>query len=200
VLCFGPPRGAQVTFVHREDWGVPWKRHARATAQREAARRYLHAYGPAAPKDFARWMHIEPAEAAAAFDALDVDAVDGSFVLKGDTAVPPPPKPPGPIVRLLPQYDAYILGAFPRERVVPPEAKPRTSSYKKGKWEGPAALPLVLVDGLVAGMWARTATKRSMKVTVEPFTDFDETLLAAEVERLATFSNREASLTVGRLP
>ncbi|HVF73477.1 MAG TPA: winged helix DNA-binding domain-containing protein [Acidimicrobiales bacterium] len=183
VLCFGKPQGSKVTFVHRKDWGVPWKRHARATAQREAARRYLDAYGPAAPKDFARWMHIDPAEAKAAFDGLDGD---------GDA---PPPKGPT-AVRLLPQYDAYILGAFPRDKVVPPEAKPRISTYGKGKWEGPAALPLVLVDGVVAGMWAR----KGLKVTVEPFVDIDEPLLEAEVERLGSFLGGQASLTVARLP
>lgn len=192
VLCFGPPRGAQVTFVHRRDWGVPWKRVERRKARQEAARRYLHAYGPATAKDFARWMHIEPAEAKAVFDVLDLDPVDGGFVLAGDTAAPPPGPP---TVRLVPQYDAYILGAFPRERVVPPEAKPRIASYKRGRWEGPAALPLVLIDGVVAGMWER---KRST-VTVEPFTDLDEGALAAEVERLAAFTGREAALRVGRL-
>ena len=199
ILCFGPPRGNQVTFVHRKDWGVPWKRHGRATAHREAARRYLHAYGPAAPKDFARWMHVEPAEAKAAFEALDLDAVDRSrFVLAGDTDWPS--SSTAPVVRLLPQYDAYVLGAFPRDEVVPPSTKPRISTYGKGRWEGPAALPLVLVDGVVAGMWARTLTARAVAVTVEPFADIDADLLHDEVERLGAFLNREASLAIGRLP
>lgn len=185
VLCFGPPRGNQVTFVHRKDWGVPWKRPDRPAAQREAARRYLYAYGPAAPKDFARWMHIDPAEARAAFDGLEPDDA-------------PPPAPGPTTVRLLPQYDAYVLGAFPRDEVVPPATKPRISTYRKGKWEGPAALPLVLVDGVVAGMWSRTLTTRT--VTVEPFADVDTDLLDGEVARLGAFLNREASLTIGRLP
>lgn len=197
VLCFGPPRGTQVTFVHRDDWAIPWKRHARAGAQREAARRYLYAYGPATPKDFARWIHIDPTEAEAAFAALDLDGVGKAFVLAGDTEVPPP----GPTtVNLVPQYDAYILGAFPRDQVVPADAKPRISSYGRGKWEGPAALPLVLVDGVVSGMWARKVTAKAVAVTVEPFTDFDTDLLWGEVERLGAFLNRQASLAIGRLP
>lgn len=198
ILCFGAPRGTQVTFVHRKDWGVPWKRHTRVAAQQEAARRYLHAYGPAAPKDFARWMHIEPAEAKAAFDALDLDAAERSrFVLAGD--IEWASTSGASVVRLLPQYDAYILGAFPRDEVVPPSTKARIGTYGKGRWEGPAALPLVLVDGVVAGMWSRKVTKRAVAVTVEPFSDFDSGLLDDEVARLATFLNREASLTVGRL-
>lgn len=188
VLCFGPPRGNQVTFVHREDWGVPWKRHHRAAAQREAAKRYLHAYGPATPKDFARWMHIDPAEAKAAFEGLGDDDQGGA------------PTDGPATVRLLPQYDAYMLGAFPRDKVVPASAKPRTSSYGKGKWEGPAALPVVLVDGVVGGIWARKLTARSVKVTVEPFVDIDEALVEAEVDRLGAFLKRQASFAVGRLP
>lgn len=195
VLCFGPPRGAQVTFVHRRDWGVPWKRVARARAQEEAARRYLHAYGPATPQAFARWMHIEPSEAKAVFDRLDVEPAAHGVVLRGDTDDPAPPGPA--VTRLVPQYDAYILGALPREHVVPPEAKARISTYKRGRWEGPAALPLVLVDGVVAGMWER----KGRVVTVEPFgdADLDADALAAEVERLARFVGQEASLRVGRL-
>ncbi len=104
------------------------------------------------------------------------------------------------MVRLLPQYDAYVLGAFPRDEVVPPSTKPRISTYGKGRWEGPAALPLVLVDGVVAGMWARKLTTRAVAVTVEPFTEFDTDLLDGEVERLGAFLNRQASLTIGRLP
>lgn len=192
ILCFGPPRGAQVTFVHRQDWGVPWKRVARARAQAEAARRYLAAYGPATSKEFARWTHIDRAEAKAAFDALDLDPLGHGFVLAGDGEEPPPGPP---VTRLVPQYDAYILGAFPREQIVPPEAKARIAGYKRGRWEGAAAVPLVLVDGVVAGLWDRKGTV----VTVEPFTDLDRAALEAEVERLAAFSRKQASLRVGRL-
>ena len=39
--------------------------------------------------------------------------------------------PPGSL-RLLPQYDCYLLGCGPRERIVPEAARPRVNTYGRG--------------------------------------------------------------------
>jgi hypothetical protein len=58
-------------------------------------------------------------------------------------------------VRLLPQYDVYVFAAGPRERVVPPAVKPLIFGHGRGRYEGATGLPVLLVDGVVAGMWQR---------------------------------------------
>src|SRR3954470_21677481 len=57
-LCFGPNQGRNVTFVRPAAWlGVPEDRHQMEPyeALQEVGRRYLSAYGPAIPENFARW-------------------------------------------------------------------------------------------------------------------------------------------------
>ena len=45
-LCFGPPQGQKVTFVHPEDWLGAQPSFEPDAALRDVARRYLAAYGP----------------------------------------------------------------------------------------------------------------------------------------------------------
>jgi len=58
MLCFGPDRGRKVTYTNPHRW-LPGFRPARGdTALRTLVTRYLHAYGPATPQHFARWLAI----------------------------------------------------------------------------------------------------------------------------------------------
>lgn len=52
VLCFGPPAGSKVTFVHPDDWLGPQREWDPPEALREVARRYAEAYGPVGPRQF----------------------------------------------------------------------------------------------------------------------------------------------------
>jgi DNA glycosylase AlkZ-like len=53
LLCFGPSRGQSVTFVSPRAWLRGWRALDPDEAIVEAARRYLHAFGPATKTDFA---------------------------------------------------------------------------------------------------------------------------------------------------
>ena len=46
-LCFGPPKGARVTFVHVEEWLGPLRAWDPEEALHEVARRYATTYAPA---------------------------------------------------------------------------------------------------------------------------------------------------------
>ena len=107
VLCFGPNRGRKVTYTSPHRW-LPGLAPAPG-ANGALLRAYLHAYGPARPRDFAQWLAAPPRWAAAAFDDLGdelervtVDGVEG-WVVAGDRSVPDT-APRG--VRLLPYFDA----------------------------------------------------------------------------------------------
>lgn len=63
------------------------------TALAELVRRYLHAYGPATPAQFASWLAV-PAGASELFDSLageleEVELAGGrAWVVAGDTELP----------------------------------------------------------------------------------------------------------------
>jgi DNA glycosylase AlkZ-like len=170
-LCQGPPNGSKVTFVRPDQWIAGWQPVDEGEGLREACRRFLHSYGPAGPVDFSQWFGpgaLKVSAARALFDSLDaeVEAVDvdgrSAFVLAGDTTF----TELRPSVRLLPEYDAYIMGSRERDRLVPAPVRELIARHKRGRYEGPAGVRFVLVDGLAAGLWERTRRGKLIELQI----------------------------------
>jgi Winged helix DNA-binding domain len=96
-------------------------------------------------------------------------------VLAGDTAAGK-----GSSLRLVPQYDAYVIGSRPRERVMTEAARARIRSFRRGVFEGAVALQVVLLDGRIVGLWER----KGGRVRVEAFERLPKRALRAEADRL----------------
>ncbi len=93
-------------------------------------------------------------------------------------------------VRLIPEYDAYILGFRERDELVPPEVREQVAAHGKGKYEGPAGTPFLLIDGLCAGIWQRRKTGRQATITVQParrLTRSERSGVEAEADRIGHF-------------
>jgi hypothetical protein len=170
LVCFGPPRGGKPTYALREDWlGTDLPRLPRERAVAELARRYLRAFGPAAPEDFASWSGLPLRDARAAWPE---GARDGT-----------PVDPPDPAaVRLLPAFDTYLLGYRSRELTVPAE-------HAREVWPGGGIVrPTVVANGRAVGTWRRAGRK----VEVEPFPNaaIDDEALAEEVADVQRFLAR----------
>ncbi|MFD2767541.1 winged helix DNA-binding domain-containing protein [Micromonospora eburnea] len=198
ALCFGPNRGRKVTYTSPRRW-LPGFQPAQASdALAGLVRRYLHAYGPATPQQFAQWLSAPRRWATELFDSLageleQVD-VDGSpaWVRAGDTA--PPPTPPHG-VRLLPYFDAYTVGCHPRERLFPgPAAQRALAGGQAGNF------PVLLIHGTVAGVWHQRRSGRKLHVTVEPLTPLtvaERRDLDDQVERIGEILEGKPELTIG---
>jgi hypothetical protein len=141
-LCQGPPQGAKVTFVRPDQWIDGWQVPEEQAALVEVCRRYLRTYGPARPGDFREWFSspaFRPADARALFDSLGAELeevdVEGrrAHVLAGDTAFPEPTTS----LRLLPEYDVYVMGFREREELVP-ESVRRQIAHGRARYDGPA--------------------------------------------------------------
>lgn len=187
VLCFGPPQGQKVTFVHLEDWLGPERRWEPQEALREVARRYAATYGPvSSDRQFREWCtrkYLAPEVVRELFDEIDV----------------PEPKPvePGSSVRLLPEYDVYVMGFREREHLVPPEVRKQVAAQGKGRWEGPAGTPFLVIDGMCAGIWSRKKTARKVELTVETarrLTRAERAGLDEEAARFGSFLGLEPVL------
>jgi len=113
--------------------------------------RYLAAFGPASRRDVAQFALLRMAELDPVFDALG-DAVDTLEGPDGETLydVPGAPLPdadaPAP-PRLLAMWDSVLLAYKDRSRVIPPAYRAQVIR-RNGD-----ALPTVLVDGYVCGVW-----------------------------------------------
>jgi hypothetical protein len=199
VLCFGPNRGSKVTYTNPRQWLPGFRPADRQTALAEVVRRYLHAYGPATPQQFAQWLGAPRRWATELFDSLSSELqqveVDGTlaWLVAGDTTVPGT-APQG--VRLLPYFDAYTVGCQPRELLFPGRAAERalTPSGQAGNF------PVLLIDGTVAGVWHQRRSGRTLDITVEPFdqlTAMQRRELDDQVERIGEFLEGKPQLTIG---
>ena len=106
-------------------------------------------------------------------------------------------------LRLVPQYDCYLLGSrFGREQLVPDAAKRRVFAFKNGRFEGATGLPVLLVDGVVAGMWERRERARRVEIRVESFirlTRAQREGLEAEAVRIGEFLGAPGVLSLTTL-
>ena len=199
VLCFGPNRGPNVTYTNPHRWLPGFKPEAGDTALRALISRYLYAYGPATPHDFAKWLSIPPARAVELFDDLASDLeyveMDGqpAWVRAGDTGTP---EEPHRGVTLLPYFDAYVVAGQPRNLLYPGPIATRalTPSGQAGNY------PVLLVDGVVGGVWHQRRSGRKLAVTVEPLTRLTarhRRQLDEEVELLGAVMEASPTLKVG---
>ncbi|CAM5723521.1 winged helix DNA-binding domain-containing protein [Streptomyces violaceorubidus] len=203
ALSFGPNRGRKVTYT-RPPHFTPLPPEE---ASRLLVRRYLYAYGPATPQHFARWLAAPPgwakahyAELAAAGEIEEV-RFEGApaWVVAGDTGFPDTAERDELTrgVRLLPYFDAYVVAAQPRELLFPGAA------YRRALAGGQAGnFPVLLVDGVVAGVWHQRRRGRRTTVTVEPLgplTARQERELADRVERVGAVLEAGAELVIGEV-
>ena len=116
-----------------------------------------------------------------------------AWVTAGDTAAP---SRPADGVRLLPYFDAYVVAGQPRARLFPGPAARRalTPSGQAGNY------PVLLVDGVVGGVWHQRRSGRRVVITAEPLGDLttrQRRELEAEAALVAGILEGEPELTIG---
>ncbi len=193
-LCQGPPQGSKITLARPDQWVADWKEVDEQDALREVLKRFFSAYGPTREREFRAWFGGE-----APFDLVELEEVDvdghRAFVLAGDTEFPPPVR----TLRLLPEYDVYVMGFRERGQLVPESVRDQVASHGRGRYEGPAGVRFVVVDGSAAGLWERTRRAKRIELRVMParkLTRVQQSALAGEAERIGAFLGLESQLRV----
>ena len=203
VMAYGPPHGSTSTFVRPDHQASRWREVDDDTALRELVRRFFSAYGPATAADLARWLRVPIGQArecvAALGSELEPLAVEGAqaWVPTGDVDAEDPSTLA--TMRLLPRYDCYILGSGPITRIAPAPVQHLLRAHAHGRFEGAAGLRVLLVDGLVAGVWEGREVRSGLELAVEsirPLLGWQMTELEAEAQRLAEFDGLKVSLSV----
>jgi hypothetical protein len=204
VLCFGPARGRRGTYTSPRRWVPGFEPADPEESLSWLVHRYLHAYGPATSAQFAQWLGAPRRWAeqtvAACSSRLEAVELDGqvAWVNAGDTewgTASDADAVRG--VRLLPYFDPYIVGSHPRARLFPPPMADRALSGGQA-----GTVPVLLVDGMVAGVWHQRRQGRGLHVTVEPLTGWDRarmTELEAEVDRVGRILDAVPELNIGAI-
>jgi hypothetical protein len=190
TAVLGPMRGAQQTVALARDWlgAAPPASLAgpeRDAALAELARRYLAGHGPATERDLAYWVGLPLRDARVGLQAIagELAMLDDGLVdlaVGGESA-----RRTG--ARLLPVFDAYLLGWKDRTFAVPAEHTPKVYM---GGLIGPAAT----VDGRVVARWRAVRRGDRLALDVEPFAALApraEAALRREREDVARFEGLE---------
>ncbi len=202
LICLGPDRGTEPTYVLLNDW-IDHDRTGHSLSEDEAyaelTRRYLSAYGPATPGDQAVWSGLPLSKTRSAWqrlesELLEIETAGSTFwMLKTQAARLDELPTPIPIVRLLPRFDIYLLGYQKRDLAVP-------SQYAKHINAGGGIVhPAVLVDGRTVGTWKGKREKSHLVVMMEPFEQLAPEIyegIEAETEDIGRFLGMNARLEV----
>ena len=118
---------------------------------------------------------------------------ESAWIVDGDTGTPPRPHRG---IRLLPYFDAYVVAGQPRDRLYPGAAATRalTPAGQAGNY------PVLLVDGVVGGVWHQRRSGRTLALTVEPLRELTSSQLRQlddEAGLVGVVMEATPTLTVG---
>jgi hypothetical protein len=146
-------------------------------------RRYLGAFGPAAPRDVASWMGLKVGQMKHVLERMELathrDESGTRLVDLPDATLPDPETPAPP--RFIGVWEAMLLVHARRTQVLPEAHRPLVFSTKT-----PHSVNTFLVDGRVAGTWRHV----DGEVRIEPFEPLasgDRAAVEDEAHRLSAF-------------
>ena len=187
LICLGPMRGRQQTFVLLDEWVPSTPSLDRDEALARVAERYFAGHGPATLEDLARWTGLTRADARAGLHAasarLERTTVEGVEYWSGeevDSAKSRSTKAKG-MTQLLPGFDEYVIGYANRRLILGRHFDEFSASIGSNG----IVSPTVLVDGRIVGTWRRVLKKAAVEIAITGFEP-----LAAHYEALADAADR----------
>lgn len=190
VVCYGPRRGSEPTFVRADAWIPKWMAIPREEAEGMLLHRYMRAFGPATAADFAMWsgLSLTGARQVWAREAADLAPVHvegrAAAVLKKDLDQLAEAEFESPLIRLLPYFDTFLLGHKEKEHLAAARHLPKI--YRPQGW----IAPVVLVDGRAVGTWEHAREEKRLRVKVTKFGSISKPIAAgirAEARDLGRF-------------
>jgi hypothetical protein len=169
IICFGPRRGKQHTFVLLDEWIPKTKLKHREDALGELSLRYFKSHGPSTLQDFRWWSGLTDSDARKGLEknrsqllSEDVDDQTYWFPKCSDINMDP-----NPVSQLLPDYDEYIVGYKDRNQLV--------KGITNNKMESNDFIfnPTIIVNGEIVGTWKRTFKEGKIKISLNPYKSLD---------------------------
>jgi len=211
LVCNGEPRGpwyhdTEQTYADVKRW-MPGMTEAEEKGAQEALMMdYLRGYGPAREQDYAYWAGLKVSAARKVLKRIEPGlAAVGAAKQKGKLYLPADNLPDlvqteeVPLVRLLPKFDALMMGHREKARFMDEPTRKRVFL--------PTAevSATVLVDGRVEGVWNLKKEGEAWSLGVELFKELDEEhvdLLYSEIQGMMEFTGFEVTeeVSLARLP
>jgi len=172
VLCFGPRKGKQQTFVLLDEWIPQGKPRARDEALTDLALRYFRGHGPATAHDFAWWTGLTLADAKSGLEAaaamLSHDSAGGRHYWGPRTESATARLKPAAL--LLPPFDELLVAYRDRGASLDPAHSQHLKSLLS---------PTIVVQGRIVGTWTRARGRDTVTIAPRFFSDQSERDLRA---------------------
>jgi hypothetical protein len=194
IACLGPDEGRSSCLIRREDWLERPPRFERDRALAELARRYIRAFAPATDRDFAYWSGLPLRDVRAGLESISAEIEE--MRVGDDVMLAPrgtrPRLPPAGQVRMLGNFDTYLLGWKDRGFSVSGE---HAAHVKEGG--GGWIRPVIVEDGIVIGGWRSSRKAGRLEIALNLPKPERERLgkrIESEVADIARFEAIEATV------
>lgn len=194
VLCSGPRRGKQFTYMLLEERVPPAPTLNREESLAELTLRYFTSHGPATLADFVWWSGLSASDARSGIETvksqLAREMLTGqNYWFNGST---PTKSDPSQRVDLLPNFDEYTVAYADRSAISIHADLTTLDPRSQGLLNY-----IVLLNGQFAGHWKRTIKKNEVMIALQPFAPLSESQQQAAsdaVDAYGTFLGLSARL------
>lgn len=209
IICLGPEREhGESTYVLMNEWIDSADPLPEDDALMQLARRYLTGFAPASPQDFAAWSGLTVTDAKKAWALLkkrdelievvinDQNPRTVSALKSQEKLLRQAASSADSTVRLLPAFDTYLLGYANRDDLVRPE-------HRAYVYHGGQTVPVVLVEGVAAGVWRYERQAKRLNITVHAFEQFTARIqeqIADQADDLGRFWDTSVSVAYSSKP
>jgi hypothetical protein len=199
LLCQAAGEGNSVVFTRPDVWIGRWRTVNPDEALATLLRRYLRAYGPSTLTEIGRWWgdrigSFKPTLESLGDDIVDVEfgGVRGLFLREELQSVRSTGADGTPI--LLGPFDPLTVGLGRRAWFIPSAHLTRVS--RTAGWIS----PVLLMHGVVAGVWASERSGSRIHITIDPFDEpsaRSRRAIERAAGRVAESHDAELDLTFG---
>ncbi|HVI69201.1 MAG TPA: winged helix DNA-binding domain-containing protein [Magnetospirillaceae bacterium] len=195
LVCSGVRRGKAQTYALVSERAPKARKLEREEALAELTTRYFTGHGPAQPQDFAWWSGLAMKDVTAGLDfaksKLASQEIDGKTHWFAQT---PPTILKPPVVRLLPNYDEFLIAYKDHSASFDPSV---LKGISIGTRDLVLANHIVIVDGKVVGGWRRELKGKKVIIEVRLLRELsasEQQALEAQVERYDAFAGLAATV------
>lgn len=190
LICFGPRRENEFTFVLLDDWVPAIRRFSREKSLSKIAKQFFLSRGPATFKDFIWWSGLSVTEARNALEMVkhlfNEEIFNGEmfYFSKALMNFKDPLKLSKKII-LLAAFDEYLIGYTNRSAVLDPKYN-ANAVHSNGIFH-----PTIVLNGQVIGIWRPILKGKNMTMRMELFEKVSkqqQQLIEKEFERYCTLA------------
>jgi hypothetical protein len=163
LICFGPRKGKQQTFVLLDEWIPSSNMLTRDQSLARLALTYFTGHGPATIHDFSWWSGLTIAEVKEAIEMigsqLQQERVDDVTYWMSGAANPVKPRD---TLFLLPAYDEFLVAYKDRNAAFKPKNRDLLKTYRNAIFG-----PTIIHNGYITGTWNRSFMKNEVAIKID---------------------------------